>query len=484
MLFNSSIFVLLFLPLTLAGYFLCNRIDRRWAGIWLLIMSLWFYGYNNPRYLLLIGGSVCANYLLCLLLRGKGSPKRRKLLLFLGVAFNVALIFAFKYLDFFLENVNALAGTDYPLQHIALPLGISFFTFQQISYVVDSYRDPALDYGFLDYANFVTFFPQLVAGPIVLHSELIPQLRNDDNRRPHYDRIARGVMLFALGLSKKMFLADKFGAAVDWGFSHTTAASAADVLLVMLAYTFQIYFDFSGYSDMAVGLASLFGFDLPMNFNSPYKALSITDFWRRWHMTLSRFLRTYVYFPLGGSSRGKGRTYWNILVVFWVSGLWHGANWTFVLWGFVHGLLQVGERALGGTLDRLAKPLRWLGTFFAVNVLWLLFRAESVGQWAGLLRTLFLGGNWRVSPDLLAAFRVRGMRYACALLHLPLSDIAVYIIGAVGLFAAAFYICLTLRNNYVREYPATKGNLILTLGLLLMAVLSMGRVSVFLYFNF
>ena len=267
MLFNSYIFVLLFLPLTLAGYFWCHRFRREWAGVFLLAMSLWFYGYNNPRYLLLIGGSICVNYLLSLLFRKEYEPGLRKALLFIGIAFNVALIFVFKYLDFFLSNINALTGTAFPLLHIALPLGISFFTFQQISYVVDSYRDRTLRYHFLEYANFVTFFPQLVAGPIVLHGELIPQFGEEVNSRPHPERITRGIMLFTLGLSKKMFIADKFGAAVDLCFANAAAASSADVLLIMLAYTFQIYFDFSGYSDMAVGLASLFGFDLPMNFN-------------------------------------------------------------------------------------------------------------------------------------------------------------------------------------------------------------------------
>ena len=332
--FNSYIFILCFLPLALILYFLFHDLGKRKLAFGsLLIMSLWFYGYFNPYYLAIICSSIVINYLLSRAMlkaggEGASGQLKRKICFALGLIFNIGLIFYYKYYDFFIENINTLFKTDFTLRHIILPLGISFFTFQQISFIVDSYRGETGGYTFLEYALFVAYFPQLVAGPIVLHSELIPQFRDEKKHRVNFDNLSRGIMIFTRGLAKKMLIADKFGMAVDIGYKQAAlipvgegALTRPEIIIVMLSYTFQIYFDFSGYSDMAIGLGAMFNLDIPRNFNSPYKAISIAGYWNRWHLTLSRFLITYIYIPLGGNRKGKIRTYINTMVVFLVSGI-------------------------------------------------------------------------------------------------------------------------------------------------------------------
>ena len=335
MLFNSYIFVFLFLPLTLFGYYMFNRFRQyKLANLFLIGMSFWFYGYFNQSYLLIICGSIAGNFLISKILEWFSQKQNtRKIVLIIGICANAVVIFYFKYYDFFLENVNSIFRKSFELKNIVLPLGISFFTFQQISYLVDSYRGETKDYAFDEYALFVSFFPQLIAGPIVLHGEVIPQFRNRKNRRIIPENFSKGMYIFALGLFKKVIIADTFGKAVTYGYGTIETLSSLEALIVSLSYTFQLYFDFSGYCDMAIGIGNMFNIELPQNFNSPYKSVSITDFWSRWHMSLTRFLRTYIYIPLGGNRKGKVRTYINIMLVYLVSGLWHGANWTYLLWG-------------------------------------------------------------------------------------------------------------------------------------------------------
>lgn len=417
MLFNSYIFVLAFLPACLAGYFWLNNSKHYQAGLVFLIgMSLLFYGYFNPWYLWIICGSVIINYVIYRLMLvmarpdegkccTKNNEKKRKIIFWIGVVFNLGLLGYFKYMDFFIENVNWLFHADFPLKHILLPLGISFFTFQQISFIVDVYRDDkgTINYSFLEYASYVTYFPQLVAGPIVTHDALVPQLQDEHRKCIDYDYLSKGIALFTLGLVKKVLLADAFGAYVNHAYENLNTLNSTTALLAMLGYTLQIYFDFSGYSDMAVGLGWMMHIDLPVNFNSPYKSTSITEFWKRWHMTLTAFLVKYVYIPLGGNRKGNARTYANILSVFLLSGLWHGAGWTFILWGGVHGLAQIVERlynqhyrANTGTEVKAMQSekvltcekmgtwfwlfSRWLLTFMFVNITWILFRANSLAD--------------------------------------------------------------------------------------------------------
>ncbi len=501
--FNSYIFILCFLPLSLILYFAFHNMGQKRLALGsLLAMSLWFYGYFNPYYLLIICSSIAVNYILSKAMQNS----RRRLFLILGILFNVGLIFYFKYYDFFIENVNAVFGAGFNLRHIVLPLGISFFTFQQISFIVDAYRGETEDYSFLEYALFVSYFPQLVAGPIVLHSELIPQFRDTKKHKIIFDNLCRGIMMFSRGLAKKMLIADMFGKAVDYGFSQVAlipvgegALTIPEIVIVMLSYTFQIYFDFSGYSDMATGLGSMFNFDIPMNFNSPYKAISIAEFWKRWHMTLTRFLTTYIYIPLGGNRKGKVRTYINTLIVFLVSGIWHGANWTFILWGILHGVGQcinklthgiyvnmcekVRNAPLGYVIGGLVKAVSWIVTFVFINVAWLLFRADSVTQWLQILKRLGVT-NYDVRSEVIEGFRIPRFRYVLEVLHLPSADNNVLMTGCVMAMAAALIICLCCRNNYERTYRTNVVSLVFTWVLLVACIVSMSSISTFLYFNF
>jgi D-alanyl-lipoteichoic acid acyltransferase DltB (MBOAT superfamily) len=275
----------------------------------------------------------------------KKNTLSKKLLFQIGILFNISLLAYYKYMDFFIENTNILLNTNIELIHLALPLAISFFTLQQVAFLVDSYEGLVEEKDFLDYAIFVSFFPQLIAGPIVHHAEMMPQFSSKWNMLKNYKNISAGLFIFSIGLFKKVVIADQFAQWANAGFNNAQVLNLLEAWATSLSYTFQMYFDFSGYTDMAIGAALLFNIKLPINFNSPYKATSIQDFWRRWHITLSRFLRDYIYIPLGGNRRGEFRTYSNLMVTFLLGGLWHGAGWTFVFWGFLHGVALVLHRA-------------------------------------------------------------------------------------------------------------------------------------------
>ncbi len=384
MLFSSWQFILLFLPTAFAGYFLLNRFRRVvTAKVWLVACNLFFYGYWDWRYLPLIAGSILFNFAIGQGLGPDGSVRwgaSRRARLALGVVANLLLLGYFKYADFFIGNINALVGSNVGLLEVALPLGISFFTFQQIDYLVDSYRGKTHEYRLLNYTLFVTFFPHLIAGPIVHHDDIMGQLTSRWRWTVRYPYIMRGLFAFSLGLFKKVAIADTLAPWANWGFDQAPSLDFCSAWATSLAYTFQLYFDFSGYSDMAIGCALLFNIWLPMNFNSPYKALDIQDFWRRWHMTLSRFLRDYVYIPLGGNRGSARQAAVNVMVTFTLGGLWHGASWLFVAWGVLHGLGMLAHRAWSSTGLRLPKWLAWSVTFLFVNGCWVLFRAKSWGD--------------------------------------------------------------------------------------------------------
>ena len=486
MLFNSYIFILVFLPLALLGYFLLNRFRQyTLAKIFLILMSLWFYGYFNPAYLAILVGSVLVNFALARLLLNKGE-KGRRLGLALGLLLNLGILFVFKYFDFFITNVNVIFKTSLPLFHILLPLGISFFTFQQLSYVIDAYRGKAPDYGFVDYALFVVFFPQLIAGPIVRHNEMIPQFADPANKAFHYENFARGIQIFTQGLAKKVLLADTFGAAADLVWSGLGAARSLDALMAMLAFTMQIYFDFSGYCDMATGLGRMMNIRIPQNFNSPYKSLNIAEFWRRWHMTLGSFFTDYVYIPLGGSRRGKGRMILNVMIVFLVSGLWHGANYTFILWGALHGVAVVISRLIGTPKKKPWKLLSWLITFIFINLSWVLFRADTI-QDAGRFFTAL--GNWNGLLDsatysCFAPYYTSALAFLTGKLHLSSSYMA-YIL-TVPWMLVGFYFSVLARNSNERleRFQPTAWRAAVCIVLFVWSVLALSNVSRFLYFNF
>ena len=352
MLFNSHEFIFAFLPITFFIYFYLNHKKLTEASKGFLVFSsLVFYSWWNIAYLPLILISMLFNYVIGNTLSKDVSKKglnrsfSKKSVLTFGIICNLALLGYFKYADFFIENFNFVANSNIELLHLALPLAISFFTFQQIAYLVDSYKKETHEYDFINYAIFVTFFPQLIAGPIVHHKEMMPQFSYARNKIKNYKNIILGLFIFSMGLFKKVVIADTFAIWAIDGFDIAETLTFAQAWLTSLSYTFQLYFDFSGYTDMAIGAALLFNIKIPINFNSPYKALSIQDFWRRWHMTLSRFMRDYIYIPLGGNKRGNSKAYMNVFLVALISGLWHGAGWTFIIWGAMHGFALLIHKA-------------------------------------------------------------------------------------------------------------------------------------------
>ncbi len=383
MIFSSPQFILLFLPTAFFVYFFLNRIRLITAGkTWLVATSLVFYAYWNKAYLPLLLGSILFNFMVGRrLARNREAMNFRfsqRFVLTFSVIANVALLGYFKYASFFVGNVDSLLKLDYAIPTILLPLGISFFTFTQIAYLVDSYRGEVEEYDFINYALFVTFFPHLIAGPILHHREMMTQFKSRWTLTMRYRNIVLGLFIFSIGLFKKVVVADTFAIWANAGFDGESTLNLFNAWATSLSYTFQLYFDFSGYCDMAIGASLLFNIWLPINFNSPYKALNIQDFWRRWHMTLSRYLRDYLYIPLGGNRSTNGHMYFNIMVTFVLGGLWHGASWMFIIWGALHGVALVIHRIWSGFTIRMPKVLAWLLTFCFVNVTWVFFRAKTL----------------------------------------------------------------------------------------------------------
>ena len=488
MLFNSYIFIFLFLPICIVGYFLLNKTKKYQLGhVFLLGMSLWFYGYFNVSYLLIIISSVLANYLFYKWMKkkqaGMGKSLACKPIMILAVAVNLGIIFYFKYMDFFIENVNAVARTDWPLMHIMLPLGISFFTFQQISFIVDTYRGEVPDYDFLTYACYVTFFPQLIAGPIVTHDELIPQLLDSEKKTVNWDNMARGFYMFAIGLGKKVLLADVFGVAVNWGFDDVPSLKATNAIFVLLAYCFQLYFDFSGYCDMAIGLGQMLNIDLPINFDSPYKSLTITEFWNRWHMTLSRFFTRYVYIPLGGNRKGNVRTYFNLFIVFLLSGFWHGAAWTFVIWSVLNGIFVIITRMFRKNFEDMHPALGWMITQGFFNLTLVFFRADTISDAIEFIKQILYVDFTNIDVNILYAFQTPVLKFfldnTAVTNSLPFIYVGMY-------YFLALFIVLGTRNSHelMASFKPTVKNMLWTSALLVASIMSFSGISTFLYFNF
>jgi len=414
MLFSSYAFLLVFLPLTLAGFYGLRAAGlRRLSITFLLIASLAFYGVWNLAHLALLFASIVVNYFCGGYAASSAPTGARRSAMILGVIFNLTLIFWFKYLDFAASNVAALAGADWTMKNIVLPLGISFFTFQQIAYLVDCYSTRDGEKRFRDYALFVSFFPQLIAGPIVHHRYTRPQFASLAERKVNAAYIPYGVMIFAMGLAKKTLIADPISRAIDPLWASAAAGdplAAAAAWTAMVGYTLQIYFDFSGYCDMAIGLGLMLGVRLPVNFNSPYRAKSIIEFWRRWHMTLSAFLRDYIYIPLGGNKGGEAFRLRNIFLTMLIGGVWHGAAWTFVIWGAIHASLITANHAARLYLPQLnrlngafAGALKQAALLLAVMVAWVYFRADGVGAAHEILKGLISStGSYAPDPYIVA----------------------------------------------------------------------------------
>lgn len=517
MLFNSYSFIIFFLPITLFVFFRIGAWGHHRIAIsWLVATSLFFYGWWNPAYLGLLVGSVLFNYSVGVgLAMGSSSPSfGKKGLLLAGIAGNVAAIGYFKYANFFVASVNQGFNTDLQLAPIILPLAISFFTFQQIAYLVDVYRGETREHNFLQYCLFVTFFPQLIAGPIVHHKEMLHQFAKDSLYKFKHENFSIGITIFFIGLFKKVMIADTVAQYSTPVFN--AAASGATITFFdgwggALAYTFQLYFDFSGYSDMAIGLGRMFGVRLPLNFNSPYKATSIIDFWRRWHMTLSRFMLDYLYIPMGGNQKGPARQYVNLIITMLLGGLWHGAGWTFVLWGGLHGaylFINHAWRAVCRSLSWSFKGLFYeygsrLLTFLVVVVAWVIFRADNMdtalriyegmsGQngfpidmyWmAKMTRMGPVLADWGVETAILAIHIKRALLY-CAL---PLL-LACWLLPNTQQIMRKFEPAINYIDDPANTYYIQwKPNWIWSLGVLTVAILcllNMTGISEFLYFQF
>ncbi len=511
MLFNSYVFILLFLPFTVIAYSCLKRAGKYTQSIVLLTLaSLFFYGWWNPAYLMLLLASIAGNYTLGTYLCRQGvRPRSKRLLLVAGVTANLAVLCYYKYLGFFVGVVSTLGDSSWRVDDIVLPLAISFFTFQQIAYLVDAYRGETRHYGFLDYCLFVTFFPQLIAGPIVHHKDMMPQFVQQKHALPHMENIAIGLGIFSIGLFKKVVIADNVGAISSPLFAMADAGSELTLLeawLAAIGYTLQLYFDFSGYADMAVGAARMFGIRLPINFNSPYKSRSIIEFWRRWHISLSNFLRDYLYFALGGNRKGTVRRFSNLFITMLLGGLWHGAGWTFVAWGGLHGCYLIVNHAARAALKNWqGRNSRGFGfaslllTLLCVMVGWVFFRAETLAGALSILRGMMGLNGVALPPKYLG-------RWGDFSLWLQDAGVNFYdmqhfsSLQDVWRLTLLLLLTLSLPNTYqlfagykpvIGAVQLSRWQLILNkksgivFGLLMLyCLLSMNKVSEFLYFQF
>lgn len=389
MVFSSTIFLCVYLPLVLLGYYICPKKGR---NLFLLIASLVFYAWGEPKYVFLMIFSILVNYIFGRLMdKNRGRQKRMKLLLVLSVVIDLGLLSVFKYTDFIITNVNAIFGANFDLLNIALPIGISFYTFQAMSYTIDVYRnDVRVQKNLIDFGMYITMFPQLIAGPIVRYADVQDQLADRSVTTADF---SEGIMRFVVGLGKKVLLANQMGAVWSEIYALGGDVSALMAWTGAIAYTFQIYFDFSGYSDMAIGLGRMFGFKFPENFRYPYQSVSITDFWRRWHITLSTWFKEYLYIPLGGNRRGLTRQALNLMIVWSLTGFWHGAGWNFVLWGLYYFVILFIEKLfLLKALDKLPKFFRHVYALLLIIIGWVIFASDDVSVLLPFLGSMF-GAN-------------------------------------------------------------------------------------------
>lgn len=496
MLFNSYSFIFLFLPIVFSGFFLLARTSHASAAVWLALSSIFFYGYWNPAYVALLMSSIVFNYFFGRLLAREYPEKKsgyKKNILILSISTNLALLCYYKYKNFFLYNINALIGADFSINEIILPLGISFFTFTQIAFLVDTYQGKVKEFNFTHYILFVTYFPHLIAGPVLHHKDMMPQFAIPSTYRMNWDHIAAGLLLFTIGLCKKVLWADNlapYATAVFDSVQHNMDAGTLPTIYEAwsgaLAYTLQIYFDFSGYTDMALGISLMFNIRLPINFNSPYKSTSIIDFWRRWHITLSHFLRDYLYIPLGGNRYGQFRRHLNLLATMLLGGLWHGAGWTFVVWGALHGTYLVINHLWrgipAGTLPCPRLPI-WLATFangaltfIAVIVAWVIFRADNLPQAITMLKAMSgiaaqpITFNEVLHGNLLLHVEMSGSR---------LAKLVLFGLLWVWLLPNSMRIHLMQGNFAIRFIQIAA-----VLGILYFSIEQFGSYSPFLYFQF
>ncbi len=488
MLFNSYGFIFLFLPVTLIVYFIMSRYKYTvGAKTLLLLASLIFYGWWNPIYTPLILGSILFNYAAGRIIsqqRRRHKPRKAGYALIAGIAGNLALLGYFKYTDFFILNLNSTGLFTLPSLQIALPLGISFFTFTQIAYLVDTGKGKVKEYSSINYGLFVTFFPHLLAGPIIHHAEMMPQFDRLRNKIIDYGNVTSGLSLFFIGLFKKVVIADTFAVWANNGYDNLGDLTVVQAWATSLSYTLQLYYDFSGYTDMALGSSRMFNVRLPINFDSPYRSINIQEFWRRWHMTLGRFIRDYIYIPLGGSRVGEGRVILNIMITFFIVGLWHGAGWTFVVWGLMHGVALVVHRIWIQSGVSMPTWVAWLLTFNFVNAGWVFFRAKTLEDALTLLKRMAGLGN-AVLPDgvLEKLSRLKSFPSGIEELFGKTGNNGKAIICMFLIFLPLSFLFKN-SNEMVADFKPTAWRLAFVSLLAFISVLFLGTYSEFLYFRF
>lgn len=502
--FNSFTFILLFLPVLVAGWHILNRIHKYTvADGFLTLMSLYFYYTFGASFLAILIVSICVNYLISFIMT-KVKDNSLKALKVIGVLFNLGLLFYFKYLGFFVDNINAVSGAGISVKEILMPVGISFYTFGQISFIIDRAKGEAEHYPFLTYVMYTVYFPKLIQGPIAFHKEMIDQFNNRELRQLISDTFAKGLMSFIIGLSKKVILADTLARVANYGFEQAYYLDTLTVIAVMLAYTFQIYLDFSGYCDMANGVSLMLGIELPINFNSPYKASSAKELWQRWHMTLSRFFIKYVYIPLGGSRKGKRRTVINVLIVFVLSGLWHGAGWTYICWGLMQGLLVVwDDLGIVGVDDGSSKKKKYLLrekpfftvpravgnalTFFMFVVSLVFFRSQDLAHAFGMFKRAFFwtypgfltrtAGQLEISENYV-------FRQVFTRLGIGSADTVFLLTMIIYILISAFVMTRKNTGEIIKETRYDLKTVAFYTVLFILSFISLSNVSTFIYFKF
>ena len=494
--FNTYFFVLVFLPIAVVGYHMINsRKHFEVSKCFLLLMSFWFVALASWQGAFITLLLTAINYLIY----KYGYQKNPKAFMIAGVVINIASLAFFKYLGVFMIHDPAdgtiIGGPEkiaalYNVVNLIVPLGISFITFSQISFLVEAYRKNISEkVSLLDYALYVMFFPKVTMGPIALSVDFIPQLNENVRKEVNYDNIAKGLYSFAFGLAKKVLIADLLAGYVGYAYDYTPILGATNAWIAVLAYTLQIYFDFSGFCDMASGIALMLNFDLPVNFNSPYRSLSIGEFWDRWHITLTKFFTKYIYIPLGGNRKGVLRTYLNIMIVFLISGVWHGSTINFVIWGLIHGVLSCISRALKPHEDKIPKWIRWAVTFVCINLAWVYFRAPSLASANLMIKELF---SFKIIP-VDASFSTYAFPAELEIIPWLVNKFTkikstYYFSAFVNVIVVVFALFASTRMKNTQEriegFKLTKGAVAVTVLLLVWSILSLSEVSTFIYVNF
>lgn len=488
MLFNSYQYIFIFFPLTFFIYFYLNKKKlTEIANFFLVVSSLFYYSWFNRTYFLLISFSITFNYFTVKLLYKY--KNKSKTILFTGILTNIIILCYFKYYNFLIENINFLLKNEIIVINSQLPLAISFFTFQQIAYLVDSYRGETQNHKFINYSLFVSFFPKLISGPIVNHKEIMGQFENIKNKTLNYENILSGIILFSIGFFKKVVIADTFSIWATSGFDTPKSLNFFEAWATSLSYTFQLYFDFSGYTDMAIGSALFFNIVLPINFNSPYKSSNIQEFWRRWHITLSSFLRDYIYIPLGGNKNGNIKTYTNLMTTFLIGGLWHGAGWPFIFWGFLHGVALCVHRYWKQTKIKINPIIGWIITFNFINIAWIFFRANNFSDAIRIINAMFSFKQIEFSTEFAIFFNyINPMKDIFTISgHKIISNITVY---TYEMILFSFLIVILTKNSndkILNKYLNFKNTIYASLLFFYSMIFSFFGSSIkseFLYFNF